>query len=529
MAKPKETIETIEAEYVYIQDDKPEEETLPPLTEEQAKALKPIVERFMASYAKKPKKMSDAQWLNERLGEELPEKSKSEIQKMSREILSEVRAFDENLASLNAAAEKGQPKETWLADKMQDAAIGVNVNDYGNYLQRIDDTLAANNEAMMQAIRLKDQSGISMNPNLDGFMAEQEITNSFNREAALKNSPYRADVLRPEGAAYGKNSVDIVIRDTRKAAQNIVKRYQVKYGKDASSTARYLERGDYRGQQSIVPKGQKQGVRNKVSPTKQVNDYIESPDGVRSKPVSKEQMKNRQGRVQSGKNLRKDTWNAYNTRELALNLGKQAAVAGLAGAALGTGFHLAAKVFQGEEIKAEEVIEPALVTGADTGVKAAATGALKVGVEKGVVPLLAKGTPIGVLATVACVGIENAKIMLKFAKGEIGGMKALDLMARTSTAMTAGLYASGVAMAKGAALGASALSFLPVAGPIIGGIIGGTVGYIAGSKVGNAIYSGIKKIGNTAKSAAKGAWNGLKSGVSKAWNSAKSFVSSLFG
>ena len=32
MAKPKETIETIEAEYVYIQDDTPEEETLPPLT-----------------------------------------------------------------------------------------------------------------------------------------------------------------------------------------------------------------------------------------------------------------------------------------------------------------------------------------------------------------------------------------------------------------------------------------------------------------------------------------------------------------
>ncbi len=492
------------------------------INEETVKNLRPILQRFMDSYAAKPKDMTDEAWLTQKLGEEMPEKSSEEITAMSREIVASVEEFDKNLTSLNKACEAGTPKEVWLADKLQNAAVGVNVVDYGNYLQGIDDTLRANNEAMMNVIQRAD-GNINMNPNLDGFIAEQEVVNSFNREAALKNSPYRAEALQPDGKTYAKNSVDVVIRDTRKNIHNIVKRYQLKFGKDAEATAQYLEHGDYRGQQSIVPKGQKQGVRENVSPTKQVNDYIESPDGVRSKPLSKEQAKHHQERVQEGQNLRQDTWNSYNTRELAINIGKQAAVAGMAGAAMGAGFHLAAKVFQGEEIKASEVIEVALKTGATSGITCAAAGALKVGVEKGLVPVLTKVTP-RVLTGIVSIGIENVKIMKKFVDGEIGGIKAIDLMARTTTAVAGGL----AAVAKGAAIGAAALSFIPIAGTLVGGIIGGTIGYMAGSKVGNAIYSGVKKIASVATTAVKAAWSGVKSVARTAWSGVKS-VASGFG
>ena len=170
---------------------------------------------------------------------------------------------------------------------------------------------------------------------------------------------------------------------------------------------------------------------------------------------------------------------------------------------------LAAKVFQGEEIKASEVVEVALKTGATTGITCAAAGALKVGVEKGMVPVLAKGTPIGVLTTIVSIGIENAKIMKKFVDGEIGGIKAIDLMARTTTAVAGGIAAA----AEGAAIGAAALSFIPIAGTLVGGIIGGTIGYMAGSKVGNAIYSGVKKIAGVAKTAVKAAWSGDRKSV----------------
>ena len=53
---------------------------------------------------------------------------------------------------------------------------------------------------------------INQNPNLDGFIAEQELVNTFNANASLENSNFRARVLQPDaGQTYGKNSVDIAV------------------------------------------------------------------------------------------------------------------------------------------------------------------------------------------------------------------------------------------------------------------------------------------------------------------------------
>ena len=41
------------------------------------------------------------------------------------------------------------------------------------------------------------------------------------------------------------------------------------------------------------------------------------------------------------------------------------------------------------------------------------------------------------------------------------------------------------------AIGAVALSWIPIVEPIVGGIVGGTIGYMAGSKFGRAVYSGL--------------------------------------
>ena len=517
MDKQKENI--VDAEYTVVETQP--ESPANSISEKEAAALQPIVERFMRSYAQKPAEMADETWLQGKLAEELPERSDEDIQHISREILDSVQAFDANLASVHEACEQGKTKEEWFRDKSQEAAIGMSVSQYGEYLSGIDQALAQSYENLEKAIHT--QAGtISMNPNLDGFIAEQQTANSFNQQAALRNSPYRAEVLVPDGKAYGKNSVDIVIRDTRKPAQNIVRRYQMKFGKDGKATATMINKGDYRGQQTVVPKGQKQSVRNQVSPHKQVNDFIEAPDGTRSKSYSKEQMKRQQERVQQGQHLRKETWNSYNTRELAYHIGKEAALAGVVGAAVGTGFSLAAKIVQGKEIDGEEVIKTALITGADSGVKAAATGALKVGAEKGVIPVLQK-VPVGGLASIACIGIENAKILYKFATGEISGIQALDYMGRTSVATVYGLAWSGA----GAALGASLGSVVPVLGTFVGGVVGGLVGWVAGSTVGTAIYEGAKKIVSTAASVAKSVAKGIYSVGKSVVSAATSVVSSI--
>ena len=463
-------------------------------SEENARALKPIIQRFIQSYRQKPMDMTDESWLTTTLSEELPDEPPETIQAMTREICGGISAWNENIQSVRQACAQGQSTDSWLANKLQETAVGMNVAEYGQYLSNIDATLRANNEALINVIQTN-SGAVNMNPNLDGFMAEQEIVNSFNREAALQNSSFRAEVLNPApGEAYSKNSVDIVIRDTSKPEQNIVRRYQAKYGKDAKHTAKYLLDGDYRGQRAVVPKGQKGDVQSKLQEkgSKQnATDYIESPDGkIRSKPISKEQAGQHRDRVQQGKKIRRETWNSYNTRELALHIGKEAAFAGLAGAAIGTGFHLAVKVMSGEEITADEVIETALTTGVDTGIKTAAAGALTVGVRKGLVPMLAKGTPAGVIATVAAAGIESVKTIDKYMSGEITGREALDEIGRNSCAMAVG---TAGAIAAGAALGSVV--------PVVGTFIGGVVGYMAGSEVGSTIYKGAKKLASVAVSA----------------------------
>ena len=128
---------------------------------------------------------------------------------------------------------------------------------------------------------------------------------------------------------------------------------------------------------------------------------------------------------------------------------KQAGQAALMGAAVGVGFDIAQKVWNGEDIKGEELVETAIVSGADFGIKAAAAGALKVGVEKGVIAAIPKGTPAGTLANIAYVAVENAKIVSKMATGDLTVKEGLEKMEQTTVATVAGIAAS----TKGAANG----------------------------------------------------------------------------
>ncbi|MBE6105024.1 hypothetical protein [Anaerovibrio lipolyticus] len=494
----------------------------PTTPDEMAQNLKPIMQRFLTSYSEKDSKLSDEEWLKQRFKEELPEKSEEEIKRMSKEVISEVQSFDSNLAGLNKVREAGGTSEEWLCNKLEDAAAGYSVTEFGQYLANVDSTLAQGNQLLMEAVTTK--NGVaSMNPNLDGFIAEQLHVNSFNANAALENSSYRAEVLTPEpGQTYGKNSMDIVIRDEY---NKIVHQYQAKFGKDVQATADMIRHGNYNNQRILVPKGQVEALKEKF-PSKSISDHIGGTDSVptKSNPQSKLKVKNEQNRVQEKGTIVGQDWNSFTNRQLAINISKQAAVTGMGAAALGTGFHLAYKVFNGEEIKGSEVVQTAIVTGADAGVKAATAGALKVGAEKGLIPLLTKGTPLGLITNIACVGIENAKVMFKLAKGEITGLQAADLMGRTTTSMVGGLTAAGFGMGKGTAIG------LALGGPIgaaIGGFVGGTVSYMAGSAVGDLVYSGVKKVGSVAKSCASAAWSGIKSVGSGIFSGVGSVVSGV--
>ena len=142
----------------------------------------------------------------------------------------------------------------------------------------------------------------------------------------------------------------------------------------------------------------------------------------------------------------------------------------------------------------EEVVETALQSGADFGIKATA-GALKVGVEKGVVTVTPKGNPAGTLANIVHVAVEDVKIIGKMATGEYTFKEGLDKLEQTTVATAGGL----LAIWKGAAVGANIGAFAGT----VGGFIGGTIGYMAGSKVGETVVKVHQKIRDKAVEIAK--------------------------
>lgn len=490
-----------------------DEEDGPILVEEECKELKPIVEDFVKSYSANPTASVES-WLIPKMQEQLPERSHEEIVAMVDEIVVTIKVSEEKKASLEKAIDSGRSKESWFASEAKKATSSMSTQEAAKYLTNLDTALQQANESLYRTITT--QAGtISQNPRLDGFIAEQYHAQTFNMNAEATGSPYRARVLEPNGNGYAKNSVDIVIVD---GEGKVVRRYQSKYCKDAKATEQAFENGDYRGQQKLVPEGQ-QGDIAKKSTT-----VLEAPDGTTSNPLTKSRAEQMRDEAQSG-NWNDLNWNEYATKDLAIGICKQAGYAALQGAAIGVGFDVAQKLWNGESIDADEVVETAIVSGADFGVKAAAAGALKVGVEKEIIKVIPKGTPAGTIANIAYVAIEDVKVLGKMATGELTMKEGIEKLEQTTVSTAAGL----VAMGKGAAIGAAMGTVFGPVGTAVGGFIGGTVGYMAGSKAGEAVVKCAQKVRDGAKKVAKTVVSGVKSVASSVASGVKGFCRGVAG
>ena len=481
------------------------EEDSPIIVESECEELKPIFKDFIGSWVDSKDQPTEV-WLSAKLQEYLPEKPADEIKAISNEIIESIETAVKAKASLDAAISCGRSKESWFASQVQKATSGMSGQQASQYLADLDATLQNANASLYRTITTK-AGAVNQNPSLDGFIAEQYHAQTFNLNAEATGSQYRAKVLEPNGTGYAKNSVDIDIVDGN---GKVVRRYQSKYCKDAKATQSAFEKGDYRGQRKLVPEGQEGELPFKA------DTVIEAPDGTTSKPLNKDQAKLLRDEAQSGQ-WNELNWNEYKAKDLAIGIGKQAGYAALQGAAIGVGFDVADKLWNGEEIHGEDVVETALVSGADFGIKAATAGALKVGVEKGIISVIPKGTPAGTIANIAYVAIEDVKVIGKMASGECTFKEGMDQLERTTVSTTGGLIAMGEGAAAGATIGA-------LAGPVgaaIGGFIGGTVGYMAGSKVCETVVRGVQKVREKVTTV-------VETVLSKAVDTATSVVSSVF-
>ena len=494
------------------------------ITQEEVNKASEMIGKFVGGYSKKDKGLTDEVWLAKELQSELPDKSAEELCGLASEIMESVKEYNLNYQDVCNVAKHGIESNKWLTNKISEVSVGLSVIDYGNYLNAIDNSITNANAQMLRTVTTN-AGDISQCMNLDGFIAEQYAVNTFNMQAQLDGSPYYAEVMVPNpGETYGLNSFDTVIKDIHTG--KIVHQYQFKFGKDAKTTIGLLKSGNYNNQRYVVPADQVAEIK-KAFPNKSVEAYMGGTDRVPTKSgsLTKEEAKKLQLNTQEKGVLPRDDWNAFNTKELALNIGKNAGMAGLQAAVITVGFDLVTKKVKGEPIDENETVELALKAGTDSGIKAAAAGALKVASEKGVIAIIPPGTPANVIAHMVCVEIENAKILVKVASDEISMTEAVDMMTRTTTAMGYGIGWGTTGMA----IGAAALSWIPIVGPIVGGIVGGTVGYMAGSKFGNAIYLGLKKLGSVIKSTANKVWSGVKKIANGVRSGFRNFKQRLFG
>ena len=496
------------------------------IKDEDMPKIKRTVSEFVTDYAHKDADTTDTQFLVKKFsGYPKLWRDQAEMDQTATDIVETVYAYEKNRAELDAHIAAGKRRESWLSRKIEQGAEAAGAVQAGMYAQGIDTAIENANSAMMRTIRNLD-GNINQNPNLDGLIAEQHHASTFNIDAAVKEKAYHAEPLE----SNGKNSVDVVVRDER---GNIVRKYQSKYGKDAETTEGYFEKGDYRGQRKLVPEGQGDKIDNANEKIEFTDYKSKHPETVESKPLSKEEAKAKQEQAQRESKVDEYTWNDANKGAIAKHIGGKAAMA--AGLAVGLqGARIVGRRIwnwatgqenQSVEEDVKEFAESAIKSGASAGLTVATSGALTVAARSGWLGKLLMKTPAGHIAAAAAVGVENVKVLYKFATGELTGEEALDQAGRATCSVVGGM----VLGAKGATLGATLGTVLGPVGTVVGGIAGGLIGGIAGSTVGEAVFSAGKKIVGGVVKGIKAVASGIVSGVKSVASKVGNFISGLFG
>ena len=460
------------------------------IEETNRKNAESVAIEFLKAYKAKPVEEPDVVWLDKQF-QKYPDIWASEGERTSTAttIVESIAQYDQAKRELDLTLAAGHSREKFLQDTLDRSMAGAGTVQVGRYATSIDQAIAKANEDMANRVYCHNPDGsidfgrINQNPHLDGLIAESHHAGTFNIDAAAKESSLHAEALE----SNAKNSVDVVIKD---ADGHILKKYQLKYGKNAEATEQLFDQGDYRGQQKVVPEDQVEQIPG-------AKDHIEA-DGVKSEGLSKEQAKQKQEEIQEKGEAPEYDWANAGTGDVCRAIGKKAMIAGIFAIGFQAARILGRRAWNAitgkenptaqEDLK--EFVESAVKSGAGASVTVALTGATVVAVKKGWLGTLLKGAKSNVIANSVCIAVENVKILWKLGTGEITGEEALDMAGNANCALAGSLILG----AKGASLGSAVGAVFGPPGAVIGGVVGGVIGGIAGSVVGEAIYNGAKAV-----------------------------------
>lgn len=169
---------------------------------------------------------------------------------------------------------------------------------------------------------------------------------------------------------------------------------------------------------------------------------------------------------------------------VAASLSRNAALTGICGMSLTVGLSV---LFKSSAVK-QNFARFVLKTGTTDGLRVLVTGALKVGAERRILPLLTRATPMIALTAVALIAVESSKTMIQYMNGEIKCLEALNQVSKVSTSAICAVV-FGV---QGALVGAAAFAAVPIAAPTVGAFMGELVGTMAGYEIGRVSHANLK-------------------------------------
>lgn len=471
------------------------------------------------------------------IGNEILKKAAMEVEDAevidTKEVIENMKEASNTLACYNET----MIYENAAIKELQIVANVLTTKAVNDYIDSVNTAIDNANKTLMESVTTN-TGAINQNPNLDGFIFEEYHAGTFNIDATVKGKSYQAKALKPEfGETYGKNSVDLVIEDSRR----YVRKYTAKAYKNANNTAKsfYDKMTDY-----------KYNFQSKLVPSNQVNEIPNSVDkinfnGVESKGISKTEIKNIQNELQNGNekinvfDFKKDV----NTISISKQIRKQAMVNGTMGIGLGMVNDIGMKLITGKEVEIEDVIELGIKTGASMGMATAVAGGIRVAVEKKAIPVVcSRMLTNNTIGAIAGASMDIIVTAFKLGSGEITLGKAVKDVGTSVGVAYGAIVTSGWGYAGGMAIaGMIGLGTIGTVGTILGvAVVVGAICVTVGSKVAGAIVDGavgiVKGGKEVVKSVASGIWNGVKavgsavvSGIGSAVSSICSGVVSFFG
>ena len=451
------------------------------------------------------------------VGNEILEKVAEEIEETeivdTKEVIEDMKEVSNILSNYNEA----MIYETAAIKEPQLVANILSANSVNNYVDTINTAIDNANKTLMESVTTK-TGNINQNQNLDGFIFEEYHAGTFNVDAAVKQKTYHAEALKPElGETYGKNSIDLVIEDTRK----VIKKYQAKAYKDANKTAKaFNDKNGYKyvGQVKLVPTEQTSEIANSVDKIKYNN--------VKSKGITKAEIKEIQNDLQT-RNKKADIINFkkdVNTISISKEIGKQAMLNGTMGLVAGMAGNIGMKIIQGKEVEVEEIIEAGIKTGGSVGLSTAVAGGIRVAVEKEIIPAMSNST----IGAIAASSMDIIGTACKLGSGEISlGEAVKEVGTSISSAYSAIVSSSFGYTATIAAVGMVGLGTLGTVGTVIGtgvALVAGAVCGTIGSKIGEEIANGV---GTIAEKVVDKAVEVVKEGIDKVKNIANGVINKV--